>query len=70
MTHKLKQDDPDIACAKTILDKGWRQGAIFDPHGIIIELQNWSQFFAMAVHANDWREVLLNLTSPHKNTRN
>jgi hypothetical protein len=39
MTHKLKQDDPDIACAKTILDKGWRQGAIFDPRGIIQDIQ-------------------------------
>ena len=38
MTHKLKQDDPDIACAKTILDKGWRQGAIFDPRGIIEDI--------------------------------
>jgi hypothetical protein len=39
MTHKLKQDDPDIACAKAILDKGWRQGAIFDPRGIIQDIQ-------------------------------
>ena len=39
MTHKLKQDDPDIACAKTILDKGWRQGAIFDPRGIVENIQ-------------------------------
>ncbi len=39
MTHKLKQEDPDIACAKTILDKGWRQGAIFDPRGIIQDIQ-------------------------------
>jgi len=39
MTHKLKQDDPDIAFAKTILDKGWRQGAIFDPCGIVENIQ-------------------------------
>jgi hypothetical protein len=39
MTHKLRQDDPDIVCAKAILDKGWRQGAIFDPRGIVGNIQ-------------------------------
>jgi hypothetical protein len=39
MTHKLKQDDPDIACAKAILDKGWRQGTIFNPRGIVDNVQ-------------------------------
>jgi hypothetical protein len=38
MTRKPKQDDSDITNAKLILDKGWRQGSIFDPRGILEEI--------------------------------
>lgn len=38
MTHKPKQDDSDITNAKIILDKGWRQGSVFDPLGILEEI--------------------------------
>lgn len=39
MNRELKQDDSNIAYAKTILDKGWRQGSIFDPRGIVDSIQ-------------------------------
>ena len=39
MTHKPKQDDLDTMDANTILDKGWRQGTVFDPRGIAEDIK-------------------------------
>lgn len=38
MTHRLKLENTDITNAKIILDKGWRQGSVFDPRGILEEM--------------------------------
>lgn len=38
MTYKSKQDDSDVTLVKIILEKGWRQGSIFDPRGILKDI--------------------------------